>query len=279
MAEPAAPESPSCICPTKDYRDNHLSSLVARYGSAGPLNGEVFNRLISQDPGQEQAPDGERIVVFSPHPDDDVISMGGTLRKLVENDNHITVGYQTSGQHRGLRPRGPALPGLRRARPPRSWSWPSTRPSTPPGGGRGGAPRQRASRRAWTSHDVLDLKRIIRETEAGERPGSGGARSRRTPASWTCPFYQTGKVRKDPITERDVGVCLDLLEETKPDHRVRRRRPVRPPRHPPHVPGGRRRGPWTPTAGPRRSSGCTGGLAGVAARRGGRARARCPPRS
>ena len=82
---------------TRDYRDNHLSSLVARYGSAGPLNGAVFNRLISKIRGKRKLPTGRKVVVFSPHPDDDVISMGGILRKLADNRNQVTVAYQTSG--------------------------------------------------------------------------------------------------------------------------------------------------------------------------------------
>src|SRR5690606_21886243 len=81
----------------KDYRDNHLSSLLARYGSAGPLNGEVFNTLIAKVRGRSKLPRGKRIIVFSPHPDDDVISMGGILNKLHQNGNDIIVAYQTSG--------------------------------------------------------------------------------------------------------------------------------------------------------------------------------------
>src|SRR5207253_7916752 len=81
----------------KDYRDNHLASLLARCGQAGVLNGEVFNILISKIRGRSKLPRRKRIVVFSPHPDDDVISMGGILNKLHQNENFITVAYQTSG--------------------------------------------------------------------------------------------------------------------------------------------------------------------------------------
>ncbi|CAG1771223.1 partial putative glucosamine-6-phosphate deaminase 2, partial [uncultured bacterium] len=81
----------------QDYADHHLSSLVARYGSAGDINGMVFNRLGARIRGRSRLPAGQRIVCFSPHPDDDVISMGGILRKLVLNGNRITVAYMTSG--------------------------------------------------------------------------------------------------------------------------------------------------------------------------------------
>ncbi|MDH5759552.1 MAG: glucosamine-6-phosphate deaminase, partial [Gemmatimonadota bacterium] len=70
-----------------DYREHHLSSLVRRRGMAGELNGRVFNGLIAKVRGKSKLPVGHRIVVFSPHPDDDVISMGGILRKLTENGN------------------------------------------------------------------------------------------------------------------------------------------------------------------------------------------------
>src|SRR5690606_36249735 len=80
-----------------DYRENHLSSLLARYGTAGPLNGEVFNAMLSKIRGKSRLPAGKRVIVFSPHPDDDVISMGGILNKLHQNGNDIIVAYQTSG--------------------------------------------------------------------------------------------------------------------------------------------------------------------------------------
>src|SRR4051812_42326040 len=72
-----------------DYRDNHLSSLLAKYQEAGPLNGEVFNALISKVRGRSKLPSNRNIIVFSPHPDDDVISMGGMLNKLHQNNNNI----------------------------------------------------------------------------------------------------------------------------------------------------------------------------------------------
>src|SRR5437867_9769293 len=81
----------------RDYAENHLSPLLARAGSAGPINGQVFNRLRENIRGRAKLPAHERILVFSPHPDDDVISMGGILRKLWENENQIVVAYMTSG--------------------------------------------------------------------------------------------------------------------------------------------------------------------------------------
>src|SRR5688500_17997641 len=81
----------------QDYADNHLSPLLARYGTAGEVNGFVFNRIGARIRGRSKLPSGRRIICFSPHPDDDVISMGGILRKLALNENEITVAYMTSG--------------------------------------------------------------------------------------------------------------------------------------------------------------------------------------
>src|SRR5437899_2754300 len=81
----------------RDYAENQLSPLLARAGSAGPINGQVFNRLRDKIRGRAKLPAHERVLVFSPHPDDDVISMGGILRKLWENENAIVVAYMTSG--------------------------------------------------------------------------------------------------------------------------------------------------------------------------------------
>ena len=76
---------------THDYREHHLSSLVARYGSAGPLNGEVFNALVAKVRGRSKLPHGRRIIVFSPHPDDDVISMGGMFTSCTRTTTRFSL--------------------------------------------------------------------------------------------------------------------------------------------------------------------------------------------
>ena len=99
----------------KDYLDNHLGDLLLlpEYKSAYDLNIHIFNDLqhtISGWPGgKPNADDSQRperalpypkkVVVFSPHPDDDVISMGGTLSRLVQQGHIVHVAYQTSGHH------------------------------------------------------------------------------------------------------------------------------------------------------------------------------------
>jgi glucosamine-6-phosphate deaminase len=197
----------------QDYADNHLTSLVARHGSPGAVNGLVFNMLGAKIRGKSKLPRGLRTICFSPHPDDDVISMGGILRKFVENGNAMTVAYMTSGNiavfdHDVRR----YLDFLVRLDAERI----------------GGGTNVRAL--AETVHafldrkqpgevdiaEVQDIKRIIRESEAVsgiEVMGLSKAHAR----FLNLPFYQTGKVRKDPIGPADVAIVAQLLRELKPD--------------------------------------------------------------
>ncbi len=198
---------------TDDYREHHLGSLVSRHGSAEPLNGQVFNALISKIRGKSRLPRGQRMLVFSPHPDDDVISMGGLLRKLAENGNRVTVAYMTSGNiavfdheiRRYLdfmrRTAGVIRLGDRRTL-----------------GSVIHRVEEELARKEPGEGDpvvVQNLKRVIRESEA-----VAGIQALGLSGECACfldlPFYQTGKVRKNPITESDVGIVATLLEEVRP---------------------------------------------------------------
>ncbi|HEX8359150.1 MAG TPA: glucosamine-6-phosphate deaminase [Longimicrobium sp.] len=197
----------------EDYRENHLSALLARYGSAGPLNGEVFNALISKIRGRSKLPQGKRIIVFSPHPDDDVISMGGILNKLHQNENDIIVAYQTSGNiavfdHEVRR----YLDFLQRFG--RDFA-------------NGGGELQELTFRMEAFLDqkhpgqvdipeVQTIKQRIREAEAVSGIETFGM-TRDQACFLKLPFYQTGKVRKDPIGPEDVAITLRLLEEHRPE--------------------------------------------------------------
>ncbi|HEY9506586.1 MAG TPA: glucosamine-6-phosphate deaminase [Gemmatimonadales bacterium] len=196
----------------RDYAENRLSSLVAAHGTPGALNGLVFNALGAKIRGRSKLPRGQRVICFSPHPDDDVISMGGILRKLVENQNAITVAYMTSGSlavfdHDVRR----HMDFLSRVAGERGMS---------------GGPVSRlltrveeflAAKRPGDVdiEEVRDIKRMIRESEAvaGLRTlglEEGAARF------LDLPFYRTGKVRKDPIGPADVAIVRDLLESVRP---------------------------------------------------------------
>jgi glucosamine-6-phosphate deaminase len=197
---------------TVDYRDHHLGSLVAKNGSAEPLNGEVFNRLISKIRGKSKLPRGRRVVVFSPHPDDDVISMGGMLRKLHQNENEVTVAYQTSGNiavfdHEVRR----YLDFIRRA--DQVLGVCDERFDSVSDQIEGALAEKRSG--DVDIPEVQELKRVIRETEAVSALEAVGM-GRPNAVFLNLPFYQTGKVRKDPIGERDVEITLELLERVRP---------------------------------------------------------------
>jgi glucosamine-6-phosphate deaminase len=197
----------------RDYADHRMSSLVAKFGSPGEVNGKVFNILGAKIRGKSKLPTGQRIICFSPHPDDDVISMGGILRKLVENDNDITVAYMTSGNiavfDHDVRRYVDFLERL---------------------AGEGQIESGRAKELAGRVHEnlarknpgevdireVQDIKRIIREAEAVSGLETVGL-PRRAARFLNMPFYQTGKVRKDPIGPADVDIVRALLEEIRPE--------------------------------------------------------------
>jgi glucosamine-6-phosphate deaminase len=196
-----------------DYRDHHLSSLLAQYGSAGPLNGEVFNALIAKIRGKSKLPTSKRIVVFAPHPDDDVISMGGILAKLHQNGNDITVAYQTSGNiavfdHEVrryvdfLRRLSDDLPVASREALGTIERVEAFLNDKDPG--------------QIDSPEVQAIKRTIRESEAISGIETFGMK-RDQARFLNMPFYQTGKVRKDPIGPEDVRIVHELLEEVCPE--------------------------------------------------------------
>ncbi len=197
----------------RDYADHRMSALVARFGSPGAVNGFVFNVLGAKIRGRSKLARGARVICFSPHPDDDVISMGGILHKLVLNGNRITVAYMTSGniavfdhdvrryvdfierlgRARGLDPTG-VLALTREV-------------------------RDFLARKAPGEVDipaVQDIKRMIREAEAIsgiETLGLSGANAR----FLDLPFYQTGQVEKKPIGSDDVRIVRELIEELQPE--------------------------------------------------------------
>jgi glucosamine-6-phosphate deaminase len=196
-----------------DYREHGLSSLLAIHGSAATLNGMVFNALTDRVRGRSKLPRGKRIVVFSPHPDDDVISAGGVLWKLSQNDNDLLVAYQTSGDLAVFDHEvGRYLEFLRRTQgdfefgTDRLERW------------IGEVDGLLAARKPGQVDDaaVRLLKRRIRETEAVSALRTLGMHADQA-RFLDLPFYRTGMVQKLPIGEEDVAILHRLLEERRPE--------------------------------------------------------------
>ncbi len=197
----------------RDYAEHGMSSLVARSGSPGALNGEVFNALGAKIRGKSKLPRGKRTICFSPHPDDDVISMGGILRKFVQNENDMLVAYMTSGNiavfDHDVRRYVDFLQRLDQDR------------------GLGRRTIDTLADRVFAFleskqpgdvdiSEVADIKRIIRESEAVAGIEVMGL-SRDNARFLNMPFYQTGKVKKDPIGPADIAIVRELLEQFKPE--------------------------------------------------------------
>lgn len=200
-----------------DFHRHYLHSLTYAYPNTDDLCKKVFENLRQKIVYQEGIISNNRVIVFSPHPDDDVISMGGMLNQLVENKNDTTVAYMTNGSvavfdadvRRYLRfmEMTGSVFGLKEdAETTVGDSVENIRAfleSKNPG--------------EIDTDQVQKVKAYIRYAEAIsaiEVMGLGKDDVR----FLDMPFYKTGRVRKDPISEADVMIVRELLEEIQPEH-------------------------------------------------------------
>ena len=207
----------------RDYNTNGMSDLLARDGSAYDLNIEMFNKLqhtITGWPGgkpgvddsqrpERKSPARKRVILFSPHPDDDVISMGGTFLRLVEQGHEVHVAYQTSGNI-----------AVSDADARRFAEF-----------------CQQVNERSGVDNVILDqtvellrnpdptadtdpqevrtIKGLIRRGEA-----IAGARFCGVPDErihfLNMPFYESGKNKKFPLGQADIDLTINLIREVRP---------------------------------------------------------------
>ena len=211
----------------KDYNENGLSELLALYGSAYNANIKVFNDLqhtITGWPGgkpnaddtyrpERAKPFPKRVVVFSPHPDDDVISMGGTLRRLVQQEHEVHVAYETSGN---------IAVGdeevVRFMHFINGFNQLFENSEDKVISDKYAEIKQFFSTKKegdMDTRDILTIKGLIRRGEART-----ACTFNHIPLSrchfLDLPFYETGKIEKNPISEADVEIVLNLLREVKP---------------------------------------------------------------
>ena len=211
----------------KDYNENGLSELLALYGSAYNANIKVFNDLqhtITGWPGgkpnaddtyrpERAKPFPKRVMVFSPHPDDDVISMGGTLRRLVQQGHEVHVAYETSGN---------IAVGdeevVRFMHFINGFNQLFENSEDKVISDKYAEIKQFFSTKKegdMDTRDILTIKGLIRRGEART-----ACTFNRIPLSrchfLDLPFYETGKIEKNPISEADVEIVLNLLREVKP---------------------------------------------------------------
>ncbi|NDV45587.1 glucosamine-6-phosphate deaminase [Paludibacter sp. 221] len=210
----------------KDYNENGLSELLALYGSAYNVNIKIFNDLqhtITGWPGgkpnaddsnrpERALPYPKRVLIFSPHPDDDVISMGGTFKRLIDQNHEVHIAYQTSGNiavaddevirfiaflkgFKDMFDKGnkvledkyvefkDILLGKKEGE--------------------------------LDTREILELKGLIRRGEAKAACRYVGLPSKNI-HFLNLPFYETGTIQKAPISQADVDIIIKLLQEVKP---------------------------------------------------------------
>ncbi len=211
----------------KDYNENGLSELLALYGSAYNANIKIFNDLqhtITGWPGgkpnaddtyrpERANPFPKKVIVFSPHPDDDVISMGGTIRRLVQQKHDVHVAYETSGNiavgDEEVTRFMHFINGFNQLFTDSKDSVISNKYKE--------IKNFFANKKEsdFDTRDILTIKGLIRRGEA------------RTACTYNdipldhvhfldLPFYESGKIEKLPMTEKDVEVVRTLLKEVKP---------------------------------------------------------------
>ena len=201
-----------------DYLANGLGELLEQIDSYDQINIKVFNDLqhtISGWPGGKpdaddstrpvpSSPFPKRVVIFSPHPDDDVISMGGTFIRLAEQGHDVHVAYQTSGnvavhddvvlQHMdaarelGFGDRFDKVREIIASKKP-------------------GQPEPR---------ELLNLKGAIRRAEAKSAVRSFGLNDQTNAHFLNLPFYETGGIKKGERTQADIDIIMELLQKVQP---------------------------------------------------------------
>lgn len=202
----------------KDYTDNGMSGLLAEAGTAYDLNIKMFNKLqhtISGWPGGKPAaddsnrperakPSKKRVIIFSPHPDDDVISMGGTLDRLVEQGHEVHIAYQTSGNIAVSDDEALKFAKIALALTPNS------------------ARMEKIVKFLIVkkedevdSLDVQKLKGLIRRNESFLAANYLGLNEENL-HFLDMPFYETGTIKKNKLSQKDTDLLRDLIEEIKP---------------------------------------------------------------
>ncbi|HYO10738.1 MAG TPA: glucosamine-6-phosphate deaminase [Tepidisphaeraceae bacterium] len=219
----------------EDYNEHGLQELVASRGGAYDINVEVFRDMqatITGWPGGKPNLEGQadthagaptfhhrnadvfpkRVVVFSPHPDDDVISMGGTFIRLCDQGHEVHVAYQTSGNIAVF-----DSAALRHADFVREYAQAF---------GLGERQAQRIEDQIEgfvkekkpgqiDSPELQKIKGLIRRTEARAAARFSGVKEEHI-HFLDLPFYETGRVRKKPLGEDDIRITMALLEDVRP---------------------------------------------------------------
>ena len=206
----------------EDYSEYGMGSLIAEIGSAEELNVKIFNQLqqtITGWPGGKPLADDtkrperanpfpKKSIVFSPHPDDDVISMGGTLLRLVDQGHEVHVAYQTSGNIAVFDDEVIRFLDF----------------ATDIQEDNDTLQKQFTEVKTFLSNKspgevdqpiIQKFKGLIRKGEAMAACRYCGVKEANAHFQ-NLPFYETGTVKKNPYSEKDIALTYDLLNRIKP---------------------------------------------------------------
>ena len=204
----------------EDYNQNGMSELLIEYGSSYELNIEMFNKLqrsVTGWPGgkhyaddskrpERANPKSKRVIIFSPHPDDDVISMGGTFDRLVSQGHEVHIAYQTSGNIavsdedaiRFLEVSMDIFPDLEKNIYKNLIS--------------------KFNDKSLHQTDPIEIRKL--KGAIRKRESLGATRYLNIPDNqvhfMNLPFYETGTIAKNPLAQEDVDLTTDLITKIKP---------------------------------------------------------------
>ena len=219
-------KKPLLMLTRDDYFSHGLADLLEKHGPVSEVNLRVFNGLrdtITGWPGgkstedvprhpERRYPEKKRIIIFSPHPDDDIISMGGTFLRLVQQGHEVHVAYQTSGNiavsdEFVLRQIDFAVEfdgffEIDKSHAGKIWNNAAEFIKSK-------SPNQK------DTHEIRSIKGMIRRTEARATCRYVGIKDEQF-HFMNLPFYETGLIEKNPPTDADVQLHIDLIKKIKP---------------------------------------------------------------
>jgi glucosamine-6-phosphate deaminase len=212
----------------QDYQDNGLGELLTLYGSAYNVNIKIFNDLqhtVTGWPGgkpnaddfnrpERAKPYPKKVIIFSPHPDDDVISMGGTLKRLVDQKHEVYITYQTSGNIavgdedviryvsflEDVRNKYNSNDNQLKAKYAEILQF----------------LLHDKKEDDMDTPDILFIKGRIRRQEATTACRYAGVNAKNI-TFLDLPFYETGQIKKNPVSEKDVDIVKKHLNSIRPN--------------------------------------------------------------
>ncbi|MBA6152859.1 glucosamine-6-phosphate deaminase [Gelidibacter maritimus] len=219
-------KKPILMLTDADYIENGMSDLLAEFGQAYDINIKIFNKLqhtITGWPGgkpnaddshrpERAKPSKKRVLIFSPHPDDDIISMGGTFKRLHEQGHEVHVAYQTSGNiavadEEALRFANFVIDynerfGIKSEATEKIYK----------------KVVKSLTEKKPSEIDIPEaryIKGLIRKGEARATSHFVGLSDNQI-HFMEMPFYETGTIDKHPLGEEDIQMTVDLIEKIKP---------------------------------------------------------------